>query len=146
LGKAFTAEPLNFETAYNIGECYRIESFDGGENYENLAKTAMQWYERSWNLNHYDGYDYLRYGMCLDWLDDHDKAETFFSRADALDPNSYYTAANIGWHYAQVGDYAAARPWLERSMRLHWQDNDIARTYLDLVQQRLFENASGKGS
>jgi O-antigen ligase len=145
LGKAFAAEPLNFETAYNIGECYRIESFDGGENYENLAKTAMQWYECSWNLNHYDGYDYLRYGMCLDWLDDHDKARTFFSHADVLDPNSYYTAANIGWHYAQVGDYAAARPWLERSMRLHWQGNDIARTYLDLVRQKLLENASGKG-
>jgi O-antigen ligase len=145
LGKAFAAEPLNFETAYNIGECYRIESFDGGENYENLAKTAMQWYERSWNLNRYDGYDYLRYGMCLDWLDDHDKAEIFFNRADALDPNSYYTAATIGWHYAQAGDYAAARSWLERSMRLHWQGNDIARTYLDLVRQKLLETASGKG-
>jgi hypothetical protein len=146
LGKAFAAEPLNFKTAYNIGECYRIESFDGGENYEDLAKTAMRWYERSWKLNRFDGYDYLRYGMCLDWLEDHDKAEAFFSRADVLDPNNYYIAAYIGWHYAQVGDYAAARPWLERSMRLHWQGNDIARNYLNLVQQKLLGNASGKGS
>jgi O-antigen ligase len=145
LGKAFAAEPLNFETAYNIGECYRTESFDGGENYEVLARRAMHWYSYAMELNPHDGYNYLRYGMCLDWLDDHDKVETFFSRADALDPNGYYTAANIGWHYAQVGDYAAARPWLERSMRLHWQDNDIARTYLNLVRQKLLENASGKG-
>ena len=45
LEKAFAAEPLNFETAYNIGECYRIESFVGGDNYADLANTAMQWYK-----------------------------------------------------------------------------------------------------
>jgi O-antigen ligase len=145
LEKAFAAEPENFETAYNIGECYRIESFNGGENYEALAKTAIQWYERGWKLNCFDSYNYLRYGMCLDWLGQYDKAGRFFSRADALDPNSYYIAANIGWHYAQTGDYAAARPWLERSMRLHWQGNEIARTYLNLVQEKLLESASGKG-
>jgi hypothetical protein len=37
------------------------------------------------------------------------RSRPYFSRADALDPNGYFTAANIGWHYVQVGDYAAAR-------------------------------------
>ena len=109
---------MNFETAYNIGEAYRVESFDGGQNYEDLAKTAMQWYARGMKLDPHDGYNYLRYGMCLDWLDKHDEAGPYFNRADALDPNGYYTEANIGWHYVQTGDYAAARPWLERSLRL----------------------------
>ena len=40
LEKAFAAEPKNFETAYDIGECYRTESFDGGEDYEVLATSG----------------------------------------------------------------------------------------------------------
>jgi O-antigen ligase len=146
LEKAFAAEPKNFESAYDIGECYRTESFDGGEDYEVLAHRAMKWYSCAMELDPHNGDDFLRYGMCLDWLDDHDKAEIFFNRADSLDPNGYYTAANIGWHYAQAGDYAAAYPWLERSMRLHWQGNDIASTYLNLVREKLLEIASDKGS
>jgi tetratricopeptide (TPR) repeat protein len=146
LEKAFAAEPQNFDTAYAIGECYRTQSFDGGDNYEALAQTAMQWYERGWKLNRYDSNDYLRYGMCLDWLDRHDEAEPYFNRADALDPNGYYTAANIGWHYVQAGDYAAARPWLIRSLRLQPLENEIAKSYLDLAEKKLIENGSGKNN
>jgi hypothetical protein len=144
LKKAFDVELMNFETAYNIGEAYRIQSFDGGQNYENLAKTAMQWYARGMKLNPHDGYNYLRYGMCLDWLEKHDEAGPYFNRADALDPNSYYTAANIGWHYVQAGNYAAARPWLERSLRLHGQQNGAAASYLEITERKLVENASGQ--
>jgi O-antigen ligase len=142
--KAFDVELMNFETAYNIGEAYRVQSFDGGQNCEDLAKTAMQWYARSMKLNPHDGYNYLRYGMCLDWLEKHDEAGPYFNRADALDPNGYYTAANIGWHYVQAGNYAAARSWLERSLRLDVRGNDMARFYLDTVERKLVENASGQ--
>jgi O-antigen ligase len=144
LEKAFAAEPQNFQTAYDLGECYRMQSFDGGQNYENLANIAKDWYKRSWNLNRYDSYNYLRYGMCLDWLDQHDEAEPYFHQADMLDPNNYFIGANIGWHYAQAGDYAAARPWLQRSLRLQLHDNPIAESYLALVEKKLVENASGK--
>ncbi|MGA2179280.1 MAG: O-antigen ligase family protein [Verrucomicrobiota bacterium] len=144
LKKTFAVELMNFETAYNIGEAYRVQSFDGGQNYEDLAKTAMQWYARGMKLNPHDGYNYLRYGMCLDWLEKHDEAGPYFNRADALDPNSYYTGANIGWHYVQAGNYAAARPWLERSLRLDGRGNDMARFYLDTVERKLVENASGQ--
>ncbi len=146
LEKAFTAEPQNFQTAYAIGECYRMQSFDGGQNYEDLAKTAQSWYERSWKLDRYDSYSYLRYGMCLDWLDRHDEAEPYFRQADTLDPNNYFIGANTGWHYAQAGDYAAARPWLQRSLRLEPHENPIAESYLALVGKKLVENASGKSN
>jgi len=82
--------------------------------------------------------------MCLDWLGRQDEAGPYFSRAEALDPNGYYTAANVGWHYVQVGDYAAARSWLTRPMRLHWQENEIGRSYLEIVERKLVENASGQ--
>jgi O-antigen ligase len=141
--KAFAVEPMNFETAYNIGECFRTQSFNGGQHFEAQAKTAMQWYARGMKLDPHDGYNYLRYGMCLDWLDRHNEAGLYFNRADALDPNGYYTAANVGWHYIQAGNYAAARPWLERSVHLEWHGNNIARSYLDIIERKLIENASG---
>ncbi|MGD0351621.1 MAG: O-antigen ligase family protein [Verrucomicrobiota bacterium] len=146
LENAFAAEPMNFETAYDIGEGYRVESFNGGDNYADLAKMAMAWYARARNLDRYDAYSYLRYGMCLDWLDHHDEAETCFSQAETLDPNGYYTVAVIGWHYVQTGDYAAARPWFERSLRLEPHDINVAHTYLNLVEQKLVEKASGKNT
>jgi tetratricopeptide (TPR) repeat protein len=83
--------------------------------------------------------------MCLDWLDRYDQAGPYFSQAEALDPNGYYTVAIVGWHYVQTGDYAAARPWFERSLRLEGNGNDIASSYLDLAGQKLIERASGKG-
>ena len=144
LESAFAAEPQNFQTAYDIGECYRMQSFDGGQNYEDLAAKAEDWYQRAWKLDRYDAYSYLRYGMCLDWLDQHDQAEPYLNRADALDPNNYFINANIGWHYAQAGDYAAARPWLIRSLRLEPHENPIAQSYLALSEKKLAENASGK--
>ncbi len=144
LEKAFAAEPQNFLTACAIGECYRTQSFDGGRNSDELAKAALPWFERGWKLDPYYGYNYLRYGMCLDWLERHAEAAPFFSRAEACDPNNYFIAANIGWHYVQAGDYAAARPWLQRSLTLHPLDNPIAQSYLALAEQKLLNQASGK--
>jgi O-antigen ligase len=145
LEKAFAAEPENFETAYNIGEAYRRQSSVGNlSDYAAQAETAMRWYARAMKLNPFDGYNFLRTGMCLDWLDRHAEAGPFYRRAERLDPNGYYTVANIGWHYIQVGDYLAAREWLERSLRLEWSENVIGHSYLNWVEQKLVENASGK--
>jgi len=144
LEKAFAAEPMNAETAYDIGESYRAESFNGGENNAELAEKAMQWFARARKLDRYDAYSYLRCGMCLDWLGRHDQAGPYFSQAETLDPNGYYTVAIIGWHYVQIGDFAAAKPWFERSLRLEANDNAIARSYLDLTEQELAEKASGE--
>ncbi|HEY1790878.1 MAG TPA: O-antigen ligase family protein [Verrucomicrobiae bacterium] len=144
LEHAFTAEPENFQTAYDIAELYRLQSFQGGDDYEVQARTAMEWYLRGMKLNRFDGYDDLGYGMCLDWLDRHDESEAYYSRAEALDPNGYFTVAYVGWHYIQAGDYAAARVWLERSLRLEWNDNPIASSYWDIVQDRLAKQASGQ--
>jgi arylsulfatase A-like enzyme len=85
--------------------------------------------------------------MCLDWLEQHDQAEIFFNQAEMLDPNGYYTAAIGGWHYVQAQNYAAARPWLERSLSLQGADNgnNIANSYFDLVQKKLVEKAANSG-
>jgi tetratricopeptide (TPR) repeat protein len=142
--KAFAVDPKNFQTAYDIGEMYRIQSFQGVPDNESLAKTAIDWYARAMRLNPFDGYNYLGTGMCLDWIGRSNEAEAYYSRAEALDPNGYYTVAYIGWHYVQTGDYPAARVCLERSMRLEWDVNDIAHSYWEIVRDKLAQNASGQ--
>ncbi|HLP75355.1 MAG TPA: O-antigen ligase family protein [Candidatus Paceibacterota bacterium] len=146
LEKAFAIEPGNSQTAYEIGEIYRIQSWEGADGYEELARRAMNWFDRCTKINPFDGYGYLRYGMCLDWIGKANESATYFEKADKLDPNGYFTAANIGWHFVQAGDYAAARTWFERSKYLEWNTNVIADTYLPIVNQRLLEAASGTNS
>jgi O-antigen ligase len=141
LQRALECEPANFQTAYQIGEAYRIQSLEGGDNYRELGQEALRWYERSYTLNRWDGYAYLRYGMCLDWLDRSPEAEAYFWRAESLDPNGYFMVAHIGIHYAQLRNWAAAREWFERSLHLEWDDNQIARNYLQICDARLREDS-----
>lgn len=143
--KAFAIEPKNFANTYAIAEAYRIESWDGGKNYRELAHQAMEWYKRGMALNPYDGYNYLRYGMCLDWIGKHDESREYYDRAVELDPNGYYTADFVGWHYTETGDLAAARTWFERSLRLEWENNSIANSYLKIVEKRMLEAATNSG-
>jgi tetratricopeptide (TPR) repeat protein len=142
LKSANAVENRNFGTTYELGESYRLQSFQGGNDYEAQAKTALEWYEQGWKLNPYDGYNHLGAGMCLDWLEKHDAAEGEFRKAEALDPNGYYTVAHVGWHFVQAGDDAAARQYFLRSLHLTVVGNDVAQNYLRLTEQRLQDKAA----
>lgn len=144
--KAYAAEPNNFETTYSIGESYRVESFLGEQDYGILATNAMEWFAKGIELDPYDAYNYMRYGMCLDWVDRQDEAGPYFNKADALDPNGYYITAHVGWHYVQIGDYAAARSWFQRSRLLETSGNDIADAYLTVVKNKLLQAATNDPS
>jgi len=142
LEKAFAAEPGNAETAYAIGEALRVQSWEGGDDYAELAARAIEWFKRGIKLNPFDGYNYLRCGMCLDWLGRHEEAEPYFAEATRWDPNGYYTTANVGWHYVQIANYAAARECFRRSRRLYGSDNPIAINYLKITDQKLLDAAT----
>lgn len=141
LEKAHAIEPNNFETTFQLGEAYRVQSSEGGMDYATLAEKAMLWYSRGTNTNPFDGYNYLGYGQCLDYLGKTNEALPFFMRADELDPNGYFTAAIIGWHYREAGDYAACRTWSERSLRLQRTNNLPAEANLRIANDRLLEQA-----
>jgi O-antigen ligase len=143
LEKAYSIEPRNFDTAYNIGEAYRMESFQGTGDYQALAAKAVTWYQRAITNNPFNGYNYMRWGMVLDFMEDHSGAEPLFLKADELDPNGYFTTAHVGKHYVDSGQYAAARPWLERSLLLS-RTNEIAESNLKLANQRLLEAATNQ--
>jgi len=148
LEKAFAADPMNADTACAIGEALRMQSSEGGQNYRQLAEQAMEWFGRSMKLNPWGTYSllgpWIGYGWCLDWLGQSDKAAAYFRRAEELDPNSYFIAAQVGLHYTQMGDYAAARPWFERSLRLEDNDNAVARNYLQIINNRMLEAATNE--
>ncbi len=142
--KAFAAESGNFENTWQVGEGLRLQSFAGGSDYQELATNAMTWFARGTNANRYDDQSYLGYGICLDWLDRTGEAEPYITRAAELDPNGYFTAAYVGWHYAQKQDYAAARLWCERSLRLQSKTNEIAASYLQIATSKLLEAAGAQ--
>ena len=142
LKRALATEPNNFETTYELGEACRVGSMDGNWNYAAQAQQAIAWYERGMVLNPYNAFNWMRRGMCRDWLGQHDAAAADFARADRLDPNGHFVAVYVGWHYVQVEDYAAARTWFERSLRLEEPRNPLARKYLGIVERKLLENAA----
>lgn len=141
LKQAYATEPRNADTAYALGEIYRKQSFTGEGDFEAKARQAISWYQHGVTNNPHNGYNYMRWGMMLDFLGDHRAAEPMFLRADALDPNGYFTAAHVGKHFVDAGQYAAARPWLERSLLL-FRTNEIATSNLELANRRLLENAT----
>jgi O-antigen ligase len=148
LQNAFAVERMNADTALAIGEVWRLQSAQGGSDYRELAARALDWFARSRRLNPWDGTSDLRSGWCLDWLGQPEAASQCFSRAERLDPNGYFTMAYIGVHYVQVGDYAAAKPWFERSLDLEWhpQVNVTAAAYLELVKRTLLEGTTNQFS
>ena len=142
LQKAFACEPKNFATAYEIGECFRIQNQNGGRDSDTAGQKALDWFAQAIRLNPQDAYSYLRTGMCLDALDRTGESPPFYQAAEQRDPNGYYLVANVGWHYVQTGDYAAAREFFTRSLNL--QNNSIARSYLAICDARLADRASGR--
>ncbi|HEX9048177.1 MAG TPA: O-antigen ligase family protein [Verrucomicrobiae bacterium] len=145
LEKALACEPKNFETAYNIGECFRVQSQDGGDNYRELATKALDFYALGIRNNPHDGDGQLRSGMCLDWLGRYAEAEPFYMAAEARDPNGNFVVANIGLHYVHIGDYPAARQWFLRANNLANWHNEIAKNYaIDICESKLQDRASGR--
>ena len=145
LKQAFAAEPVNFDTAYEIGEALRHLSWQGTAGYETLATQAIEWFERASRLNPYDPYNFVRIGMCLDWQGRHEEAAPYYEKALKLDPNNYELVAHQGWHFVQTGDYAIAKQWFERSYKLEsLERNTIALRYLSIIERKLKETAASK--
>lgn len=146
LKHAFRAENRNPRTAFAIGEALRRRSAQGTEDYRQWAEEALVWYGRALQLNPWDASAALMSGWCLDWLGRTEESGEFFERAERLDPNSYFTTAHIGLHYVETGNWAAAKPWFERSLRLRQTENPIAENYLELARTQLLQSATNSAA
>ena len=146
LKQAWEADPRNFETAYDIGEALRLQSSEGAEGFKGQAREALTWFAKSSELNRFNPHPLLRSGMCLDWIGERVQAAEFFAKAEALDPNSYYIHAHLGWHYFQIEKYEAAKERFERSLSLVRGENRnrMAHTYLKMTAEKLKETTSAR--
>jgi O-antigen ligase len=144
LQKAMAADNTNFETAYQIGEALRVQSWQGEEGYQEVAKTAMKWFQRSMELNRFDPAPVVRYGSCLDWIGQRAEAAKYFQQAVKLDPHGYYTLAWVGWHHVQTEEYNEARQSLKKSLYLNATNNPIANNYMRIVEEKLAEKPAAK--
>ena len=139
LFRAHALEPANADTCFAIGEVLRVTVWERPDNYREMAAEAMSWFDRAATLNPYDGYPRLRYGMCLDLLGDQRLATRHFLRALELDPNGGFTLAYVGWHYAQLEDWAQVKTFTERSLQVQPNDNRMAELFLATALERIAE-------
>jgi hypothetical protein len=149
LRAANAVDPMNSDTTYELGETLRLASWEGLANYKELATEAIPWFERGTQLNPFDPYNYLRWGMCLHWLDHPEQTEPYFQKAIALDPKNYYIQGGVGWHYFQLGDWDKAQAWFEKAVfQAHWHPEPEmklykpGRFYLELIKKKRAEDAT----
>lgn len=135
LTHALEVAPDNYQTAYEIGEYYRLQSWAGNKGYEKSAQDAMSWYDRATALNPYDPYSPMRYGMCLDWLDKRDEARKYFEKAKQLAPNDFVVLTFVAWHQMQIDNWKEAQKILRDALDCHW--DETAAGYLELVERHL---------
>ena len=144
LEAAFQTDSTNPETAYRLGEWLRLSVWQrNNEDPREVFRAAREYFSKASVLNPFDPYPPLRQGMCLDYLKRHGEAEPYYKKALKLDPNGYYTAAHMGWHFAQKRDWSAAKKWFERSLQLKPATmpdaNPIAYNYLRIANRMLAE-------
>jgi len=116
--KAHEAEPMNWETDDALGDYLWSLSLDEGPDYLQRAKQAMTWYARAMQLNPFDAYAPTGCGLCLDKLGRTAEATPYFEVAHRNDPHNCYIALEQGRHCVELGDYAAARLWIEDSRKV----------------------------
>ena len=139
LRQAHALEPMNPQTCFSLGEVLRTEAWERQPGYQETAEEAMTWFERAWQLNPYDGYARLRYGMCLDLLGERRQATRHFLRALELDPNGAFTLTHVGWHYCQLEEWETARSFLQRSAEIGGVDHTMTLIFLQLAKDRIAE-------
>jgi tetratricopeptide (TPR) repeat protein len=138
LKNAHAAEQNNYETTTAIGGVYLDRSQQGAAGFKEAAQQGIEWFQKSIALNSYDPHGLIGQGRCLDWLGQHAEADVSFKKAETLDPNGYYTAAYLGWHYFQTANYDLSKQWLEKSRTLMPAEkvNPIPHAYLKEIAER----------
>ncbi len=116
--KAHEIDPTDWETDYQLGEyLWSLNLADGPDCLEQ-AKQALTWYAKAMQLNRFDAYAPIGCGMCLDRLGKTKEAAPYFAVAHRNDPHNCYIALEEGRHCIELGDLAAAKPWMDDAIRV----------------------------
>jgi hypothetical protein len=128
--------PDNPRTVFQLGENLRRLSFEGGEQWQELAVRAIEALERAARLNPYDARVQLALGQTYRWLNDPEKADAAFKKAYLLGPNDMHIAGTLAWYALQQGQLDDARRLAAQSLEWQWWSNDLAREVLLQVEQQ----------
>lgn len=127
------------ESAYQLGEALRdrfvhVEAVPISELHE-----ATEWFEKGLKRNPYSIRCAIRRGLCVHHDPDAEpeQADRWFQWAERLDPHGFKTQAYLGWHAFQSGRLEEADGHLRRSIHLRHWDNELASTYLNLVEEAM---------
>jgi tetratricopeptide (TPR) repeat protein len=116
--KAHEAEPMNSETDYLLGAYLLRLSAQDGRTDVDLVKQAMPWFAKAMQLNRFDAYAPVRYGMCLDRLGQTQAATPYFEVGARNDPQNNEIDLQAGRHCIEMGDYAVAKQWLDKAVKV----------------------------
>lgn len=133
-------DPKNYKILTLLGEYHRKLCFEGGNDYLEQKEKAIDWLDKAIEANPLHYYAYLRAGMAYAYTYENDKAETYFNKAVAIDPNGYFTQGILGWYYLMVDDLERSKKHLERSKKLKPVENELVEEFLPLVLLRLEES------
>jgi O-antigen ligase len=137
LKRAFALQPKNFHTAFAIGEQLRALAWAGGDDNQERAREALEWFQRNVALNKWDVNALMRVGMCLDWLGRYEEAGPYFTKALEMDPNHFSTRGMMGWHELQKENYKEAYEWIIKSRQVNWMNNPFI-PHLTQIERILF--------
>lgn len=121
-GKTFAC--LNGETRKLEDGTFLYEDYDGFvphghyfSNTEDLEKTISsleKFYKTTKNLNYLSDKGYV-----LIVLGKYQEAIDLYKKIEAIQPNRYSTASNIGTAYELIGNNPEALKWIEKSLKLN---------------------------
>ena len=138
LKKAYEADPSNEAAPYRLGEAYWSLAQQGDKGYQRDTLEAMQWYSRAILNNPLSYQAWLKYGVCLDWLDRHKEASFYFDKAGQIDPSGWYVAFCRGKHFVELDDLKNARECFYQAYT-RTDGNKLPWEYMTMVDRRLAE-------
>ncbi len=137
LRRALQVEPANPQTWLDLGEDLRYRSFEGAEDFEPLALSAIEAFKHATVLDPFDPYGFADQGMCLTWIGRHEEAEPLMVRATELDPNGKHVMAVRGWQQFQAGNLDQAAIWLGKALNTPHKPDPLAQLFGPIVGREL---------
>ena len=144
LKQAQTYEPRSPQIAYNIGECLRIQSWEGGDNYVDLAQQANIYYAQAAKLNRTIQSHPSASGWLWTGLGGTAKLRVIMPRRRPWTRITHLWLPILGGIMCKSAIFSAARQYFIRANNLSGL-NEIAKNYLfNICEPKLIERASGQ--
>lgn len=129
LRAAAAIAPENPLTAFWYGEEKRRISWEGLKGWEEQAQEAVEWLQKSAQLDRFNANTRMTLGLCHQWLGNTNQAAMEFEAAAKLGPNDFKIENALAWNLMSRGEYDRAREAVKRSLEIRPWENWEAKSY-----------------